>query len=97
MSIPNNEIRKIEQLLKGISKLEKFHEVSGFTIDISFGGNTEANIQRIEIGTGLQDAQSGKIFKTLVIKCMQESLAWYVKRAKEEATEINKFLEENKL
>jgi hypothetical protein len=89
----------IKDLKKKISKFERDFKrgvppYQGFTIDISYGGNKENDIERVTIGSVYHVKEMGETFYNLVLDCMKQSLEQWKKTAQSEIQDLYKCLED---
>ena len=88
-----NTTKHIIEIKEKISKLEKdfkygVSKYSGFTINVSYGGNSEIDIDRFQVGTIAHDDEDGKIFYDFILKSLKGSLKFWEDVAKREIEEL---------
>lgn len=60
----------------------------GFTIDISYGGNKEANISRVCLGGVASDAKVGDEFLGILIKSTEDQIDFWQKAVIQDMREL---------
>ena len=93
----NTTIKIVKRLRTKISKLESDFKrgippYQGFTIDISYGGNTGLDIERVCIGSVSDEEGMGEIFYKMVLDSLKNSLKYWEDVAKNELADLTLLL-----
>lgn len=93
----NDYVKKINRIRSQIKKLESDFKRGippylGFTIDISYGGNSENDLERIIIGSISDDEDISKKFYEMVLNSLNKSLSFWEKAGEQELIELQKCL-----
>jgi hypothetical protein len=93
----NDYVKNINIVRSQIKKLESDFKRGippyfGFTIDISYGGNSENDLERITIGSVSDDEDISKRFYEMVLNSLNKSLSFWEKAGEQELIELQKCL-----
>lgn len=100
----SNCVKHIKQIQSNIAKLKgrcldrkgNFVFVDGFTIDIHYGGNEEADIKNVCIGSIAdylqKDENTAKALYELMIKSLENDLKFWLDSARRDMLELQEVL-----
>lgn len=91
-----NTVLMIQAIRRKIAKLEKDFakgcENQAFTINISYEGNRETDVERVAIGSISDSPEASTLFLELVLTSLRNSLSFYEKQAAHEIETLQKAL-----